>query len=189
MTKGLILTVSFPGRQPAGQTEIYCRENVIKNDVNRPFPSSPGPLYQNEVKCSAYDKEMIFHSHANKTHFHKKGSAIGLFLKVRVYGTRKRPITLDKVWKKSLKWYRRPFMAIFKDFHSGSKKSIHDCTITLSFSLYPWFTTLNNTSSLFKSVAYKLLPTPGHHQHVKIADHNYYYVTDTVNSENKALQM
>ena len=27
---------------------------------NRPFPSSPGPLYQNEVKCSAFDMEMIF---------------------------------------------------------------------------------------------------------------------------------
>ena len=31
----------------------------------------PEPLYQNEVKCSAFDMEMIFHSHANKTHFHK----------------------------------------------------------------------------------------------------------------------
>ena len=56
---------------------------------NRPFPSSPGPLYQNEVKCSAFDMEMIFHSHANKTHFHKKGCALGLILKVRVFGTRK----------------------------------------------------------------------------------------------------
>ena len=34
------------------------------------FPSSPGPLYQNEVKCSAFDMKMILHSHANKTHFH-----------------------------------------------------------------------------------------------------------------------
>ena len=40
---------------------------------NRPFPSSPGSLYQNEVRCSTFDMEMIFHSHANKTHFHKKG--------------------------------------------------------------------------------------------------------------------
>ena len=37
--------------------------------TNRPFQSSPGPLYQNEVKCSAFDKEMIFHSHANKNSF------------------------------------------------------------------------------------------------------------------------
>ena len=59
---------------------------------NRSFPSSPGPLYQNEVKCSAFDMEMIFHSHANKTHFHKKGCALSLILKVRVFGARKWPI-------------------------------------------------------------------------------------------------
>ena len=59
---------------------------------NRPFPSSPGPLYQNEVRCSAFDVRMIFHSHANKTHFHKKRCALGLILKVRVFETRKWPI-------------------------------------------------------------------------------------------------
>ena len=59
---------------------------------DRPFPSSLGLLYQNEVKCSAFDMEMIIHAHANKTHFHKKGFALGLILKVRVFGTRKRPI-------------------------------------------------------------------------------------------------
>ena len=32
------------------------------------------------------------HSHANKTHFHKKGCAPSLILKVRVGGTRKWPI-------------------------------------------------------------------------------------------------
>ena len=57
--------------------------------VNRPLPSSPGPLYQKEVKCSAFYMEMIFHSLANKTHFHKKGCALGLILKVRVFGTGK----------------------------------------------------------------------------------------------------
>ena len=56
--------------------------------------SSPGPLYQNEVKCSAFGIEMIFHSHANKTHFHKEGCALGLILKVRVFGTWKWPIGL-----------------------------------------------------------------------------------------------
>ena len=58
---------------------------------SRPFPSCPGPLYQNEVRCSAFDMGMIFHSHANKTHFHKKGCALGLILKVRVFETRKWP--------------------------------------------------------------------------------------------------
>ena len=40
-------------------------------------------MYQNKVKCSVPDMEMIFHSHANKTHFYKKGSELGLILKVR----------------------------------------------------------------------------------------------------------
>ena len=42
---------------------------------------------------------MIFHSHASKTHFHTKGCALGLILKVRVFGTRKCPIwrSLDPV--------------------------------------------------------------------------------------------
>ena len=59
---------------------------------NRQFPSSPGPLFQNEGKCSAFDMEIIFHCHANKTHFHEKGCAPSLILKVRVFGTRKWPI-------------------------------------------------------------------------------------------------
>ena len=53
---------------------------------NRPFPSSTGPRYQNEVKCSAFDMEMILYSHANKTRFHENGCALGLILKVRVFG-------------------------------------------------------------------------------------------------------
>ena len=36
--------------------------------------------------------EMIFYSRANKTHFHKKGFALGLILKVRGFETRKWPI-------------------------------------------------------------------------------------------------
>ena len=49
-------------------------------------------MYQNEVKGSAFDMEMIFHSRANKTHFHKKACALGLILKLRVFETRKWPI-------------------------------------------------------------------------------------------------
>ena len=37
---------------------------------------------------------MIFYYHANKTHFHKKGFALGLVLRVRVFGTRKWSITI-----------------------------------------------------------------------------------------------
>ena len=39
------------------------------------YKAISGPLYQNEVKWSAFDMQMILHSHANKTHFHKKGCA------------------------------------------------------------------------------------------------------------------
>ena len=70
----------------------------VKSDEfeNWPFPSSPGSLYQNEVECSAFDMEIIFHSHANKIHFHKKGCALGFILKVKVFGTRKWPIRLTR---------------------------------------------------------------------------------------------
>ena len=37
--------------------------------------------------------EIIFNSHANKTHFHKKGCAPSLILKMRVFGTPEWPIT------------------------------------------------------------------------------------------------
>ena len=50
---------------------------------NRPFPSSPGPLFENEGRCSACDTEIIFHSHANETPFRKKDCAPSLILKAR----------------------------------------------------------------------------------------------------------
>ena len=46
-----------------------------------PFPSSPGLLYRNEVKCLAFDVEMVFHAHAIKSHFHKEGCTLRLILK------------------------------------------------------------------------------------------------------------
>ena len=75
-----------PNKPPIATATDRCGGNTWLT-LNRPFPSSPGPMYQNEVKCSAF-MEMIFHSHANKTHFHKKGCALGLILKVRVFETR-----------------------------------------------------------------------------------------------------
>ena len=84
------------------------------------FRVPPGPLFQNEGRCSAFDMEIIFHSHANKTHFHKKGCAPSLILKVRVFGPRKWPILLVFhlvsrnwwyfLWFQSNSW----FQAIYK---------------------------------------------------------------------------
>ena len=87
------LVLSFPARR--GDFSLLLpripRKCCLPSSTtfNRPFPSSPRPLYQNEGRCSAFDMEMIFHAHANKTHFHKKGRAPSLILKVRVFGTRK----------------------------------------------------------------------------------------------------
>ena len=66
--------------------------------MNWPFPSFPGPLFQNEGRCSAFNMEIIFHSLANETHFHKKSCAPSLILKVRVFGTRKWPIVFNN-WR------------------------------------------------------------------------------------------
>ena len=54
--------------------------HLISASLNRPFPSSPGSLFQKKGRCSAFDMEIIFHSHANETHFHKKGCAPSLIL-------------------------------------------------------------------------------------------------------------
>ena len=62
--------------------------------LNRPFPSSKKSHFQSEAKCEAIDMKMIFNYDANKTHFHNKGFALSLVLRVRFFGTRKWPIIL-----------------------------------------------------------------------------------------------
>ena len=71
----------------------------IRQEIGRPqdlahrsFPTSPGPLYQNEVEFSAFDMKMIFHSHGNKTHSHKKACALGFIFQMRVFRTRQWPV-------------------------------------------------------------------------------------------------
>ena len=44
----------------------------LNSHMGRPFPSSPGPLFQNEGRCSAFDMEIIFHSYAIKLIFKRK---------------------------------------------------------------------------------------------------------------------
>ena len=82
----------FIGTSCIGSNRVkQCPQLAISNSLN-----------QNEVKCSAFDMKMSFHSHANKTHFHKKGCALGLTLKVRVLGTQKWPI--KKLFIIRLRW-------------------------------------------------------------------------------------
>ena len=63
--------IGFPNTYPLQQPEPVLYNNL--KATNRLFPSFPGPLFQNEGRCWAFDMEIIFHSHTNKTHFHKKG--------------------------------------------------------------------------------------------------------------------
>ena len=61
--------------------------NISNNEVsNTLFPNCFKPLFQSEAKCKAIDMKRIFHSHANKTHYHKNGFTLGLVVKVRVFG-------------------------------------------------------------------------------------------------------
>ena len=80
----LVLSVSLLSSPLANPSSLSARKRLAKakNQPDFPTPISepkqrpinrfPGPLYQNEVKCSAFDMEIIFHSHENKNHFHKK---------------------------------------------------------------------------------------------------------------------
>ena len=59
---------------------------------NMPFSSYQKPLFQSKANYKAlhYDVRIIFYFHVNElTHFHKKGCALSLVLKVRVLGTEK----------------------------------------------------------------------------------------------------
>ena len=60
-----------------GAHEVTERSPKIKQSHNGPFSSCQRPLCQNEVKCSAFDMEMICHPRASESHFHKKGCALG----------------------------------------------------------------------------------------------------------------
>ena len=65
--------------------------------ANRLFPSCFKPLIQSEAKVVAIDITRIFYFHANITHFHKKGFAPSLVLKVIVFGTRKWSIKVNAI--------------------------------------------------------------------------------------------
>ena len=65
-----------------------------KVKIKRPFPSSRKSHFQNEAKCETFAVKMSFICIIIKNHFHINGLALSLALKVRFFGTRKRPIDL-----------------------------------------------------------------------------------------------
>ena len=69
----ILILIYFEWRDTENQQSTLLRVSIMEVKRVSPFPTYPGPLNQNEVKCPAFDLKMFFHSHANKTHFHKKG--------------------------------------------------------------------------------------------------------------------
>ena len=82
-------------KKPLHHKEVSIQRQRIPRYIceihvpNRPFPSSKTSHFQIEAKCEAIDVKMIFNYDANKTHFHNKGFALRLVLKVRFFETRK----------------------------------------------------------------------------------------------------
>ena len=62
---------------------------------NRQFPSSKKSHFQSDAKCETFVGKMSFNYDANKTHYHNKGFALSLVLKVGFFGTRKWPICVN----------------------------------------------------------------------------------------------
>ena len=87
---------------------MYCLRQTSKFHHQASFQKSqfvntchfrvpPCLCIKTRLSAQAFDMKTIFHSHANKTHFHKKGCALSLILKVSVLGTRKWPIDLKRI--------------------------------------------------------------------------------------------
>ena len=56
------------------------------------FRDAASLCFKTRPSAKTFLVKMILYYHENKTHFHKKGFAPGLVLRVRVFGTRKWPI-------------------------------------------------------------------------------------------------
>ena len=80
----------------------WLMSGVRLQDSNRLFPSFPGPLFQNESRCSAF--YLIWKSFFILTQI-KLICAPSLILKVKIFGTRKWPID-RRITSGKAKWAR-----------------------------------------------------------------------------------
>ena len=79
----LVCTFSFPSGAKKNFHALHLR--TAKRVTNGPFPSCTKPLFQSVAKYEAIDVQMVCYSNVDKPHFHKKGFALSLVLKVRVF--------------------------------------------------------------------------------------------------------
>ena len=81
-------------------------------------------------RSSAFHVEIIFHSHANKSHFHNKGCAPCLILKVRVFGTSEVAYsTLPQIFRKCFPKVRDKFLVPF----CGEVRIVFNCVVLRVF--------------------------------------------------------
>ena len=83
---------NFKGHSISLSRRAFFLSFLYTMRLNRPFPSSKKFHFQNEAKCETFVVEMSFICIIIKTHFHNKGFALSLVLKVKLFGTRKWPI-------------------------------------------------------------------------------------------------
>jgi len=79
---------------PLFNQEVSLLGTLIRCPVDwrkkRTFSNCARPLFRSR----RYEND-FFYSHANRTHFHEKGVALGLVLKVNGFGTRKWPVSVS----------------------------------------------------------------------------------------------
>ena len=69
-----------------------CKNQITSLDHFRVAPSLCFKAKLRANPSMGVNTKIICYFHANKTYFHKKGFALSFVLKVRVFGTQKRPI-------------------------------------------------------------------------------------------------
>ena len=88
-TKDLLVTTYADVRKDITAKTVKVCSQIIKLCIcgerkntqfpsyrHRPFQICTKPLFQSETKCEAIDDKLFFYSHANNTHFLKKGLAV-----------------------------------------------------------------------------------------------------------------
>ena len=86
LVTGLVLEGPVKDRSPSGLKE-QVKEYYYSPSFNRLFPSCLKPLFQSEANFWRFKFEDGFYSYANKIHFHNKGLALSLVLKVSFWNS------------------------------------------------------------------------------------------------------
>ena len=71
------------GREKKKKKKHGKDSKAVQKDHNKAISEFPRASVSRQTKCEAIDMNMIFYSHANKTHFHYKWFSLSLIIKMR----------------------------------------------------------------------------------------------------------